>query len=52
MLDDVAAGRTSAEEGLERLRAMKNAPPRYSTATVLAGHALFGLGFGMLLKPT
>ncbi|WP_411576668.1 threonine/serine ThrE exporter family protein [Streptomyces mutabilis] len=52
LLDDVAAGRTSAEEGLERLRAMKNAPPRYSTATVLAGHALFGLGFGMLLKAT
>ncbi|MFI0120652.1 threonine/serine exporter family protein [Streptomyces globisporus] len=52
LLDDVAAGRTGAEEGLGRLRAMRSAPPRYKTATVLTGHALFGLGFGMLLKPT
>ncbi|MGW1839020.1 threonine/serine ThrE exporter family protein [Streptomyces sp. NPDC002067] len=52
LLDDVAAGRTGAEEGLDRLKAMKEGPPRYRTATVLTGHALFGLGFGMLLKPT
>ncbi|MFC7965478.1 threonine/serine exporter family protein [Streptomyces cinereoruber] len=52
LLDDVAGGRTGAKEGLGRLEAMKNAPPRYNTAATLGGHALFGLGFGMLLKPT
>ncbi|MER7909694.1 threonine/serine exporter family protein [Streptomyces sp. NPDC096068] len=52
LLDAVAADRTSAEEGLRRLTAMRDSPPRYGTAATLAGHALFGLGFGMLLKST
>ncbi|MEV0263121.1 threonine/serine exporter family protein [Streptomyces sp. NPDC050617] len=52
LLDAVAAGRTGPEEGLRRLKAMRDSPPRYGTAATLVGHALFGLGFGMLLKPT
>ncbi|MFI8199477.1 threonine/serine exporter family protein [Streptomyces sp. NPDC085942] len=52
LLDDVAAGRTGADADLRRLKAMKSAPPCYTTATVLTGHALFGLEFGMRLKPT
>ncbi|MGA5652580.1 threonine/serine exporter family protein [Streptomyces seoulensis] len=52
LLDAVAAGRTSAEEGLRRLTAMRDTPPLYGTAATLAGHTLFGLGFGMLLKAT
>ncbi|MFJ6887974.1 threonine/serine exporter ThrE family protein [Streptomyces californicus] len=52
LLDSVAAGRTGAAEGLRRLTAMRDTPPLYGTAATLAGHALFGLGFGMLLKAT
>ncbi len=52
LLDDVTSGRTDAEEGLRRLKALRDAPGRYKTAATLTGHALFGLGFGMLLKPT
>lgn len=52
LLDAVTRGRVSAVHAVERLQAIEAQPARYNLFLMLAGHALFGLGFGLLLQPT
>ncbi|MDO3646586.1 threonine/serine ThrE exporter family protein [Nocardia mangyaensis] len=52
LLDDVTGGRCDAADALDRLHAISTTQPRYRLAAVLVGHALFGVGFGLLLEPT
>lgn len=52
LLDDAEAGRRSATEAIAELTRIEKAAPRFGPATIVFGHAMLGVGLGLMLAPT
>lgn len=52
LFDVAAAGRCTAADCLRRLHKILRAPSRYGVGTTIFGHALLGVGLGLIITPT